>query len=192
MANPDFARGLQPWGPLLRARLYALVQSIATAMYHGDLVETVSGGIVSKFGNYTSIITEAEGAAFTLVGGVLALFDEDMDPVMYVAASETGDDVVAGYALVADHHEQEFVAQATGTAISIDNCGQTVQMTNVGGTTGTGLSLMEIDGTTGSGATATNALQLSNPVPDQDVTLTNCDWICKVNTHFTRTGITGV
>lgn len=192
MANPDFARGLQPWGPLLRARLYALVQAIGTAMYHQDLVETVSGGIVSKFGNYTSIISEEEGAAYTLVGSVLALFDENMDPVMYVAASEAGDGTVAGYALVADHHEQEFVAQATGTAISIDNCGQTAQMTNVGGTTGTGLSLMEINGTTGVGATATNAVQLLNPVPDQDVTLTNCDWICKINTHFTRTGVAGV
>jgi len=191
MANPDFARGLQPWGPLLRARLYAVVSEVAVAMYHGDMVETVSSGVVSKFGNYTLVVTEAEGANYTIVGGVLALFDEKMDPVPYIALSEVGDGAVAGYALVADHPEQEFVAQETTSVAGILDCGQNANMKNLGGNTATGLSTMEIDGSS-VGATSTYALQLLNPVPDQDVTLADCDWICKINTHFTRESIAGV
>jgi hypothetical protein len=194
MANPDFVRGLQPWGPLLRARIYSVVEAVAVGMYHGDMVETVHTGIASKYGNYTSVVSEETGALSTIVGAVLALFNENMDPVLYIATSEPGDGIVAGYALVADHPEQEFVVQEDGVGgvTGVANAGQNGDLINTSaGSTGTGLSGMELDSNTVN-TTSTLALQLLNPVPDQDDTLAHCDWIVRINAHFTGNNILGI
>lgn len=194
MANPDFIRGLQPWGPLLRARLYSVVTEVAVGMYHGDLVETVATAIASKFGNYTSVVTEETGATVSIVGGVLALFDETMNPIAYIASGRVGDETVAGYALVADHPEQEFVVQEDGVGgvCGIAAAGQNGDMVaTTTGDTSTGLSGMELDSNTVT-TTLTLALQLLNPVPDQDATLAHCDWIVRLNAHFTGNNITTV
>ena len=194
MANPDFVRGLQPWGPLLRARLYSLVTAIGAAMYHGDMVETSATAIASKFGNYTSIVTEATGDTSSIVGAVLGLFDETMNPVAYIENGRVGDETVAGYALVADHPEQEFVVQEDGVGgvCGLADAGQNGDLVaTTAGNTSTGLSGMELDSDTVT-TTLTLALQLLNPVPDQDATLEHCDWIVRLNSHFTGNNIDGV
>lgn len=194
MANPDFIRGLQPWGPLLRANLYCLVTSIGAATYHGDMMETSHACIASKFGNYTSVVAEATGAVSTIVGAAIGIFDENMDPVMYIANAATGDLTVAGYVLIADHPEQLFVCQEDGDGgvCGVADAGQNADLINTNaGVTGTGLSGMEIDSSTVT-TTSTLAIQLLNPVPDQDATLAHCDWICKINATFLGNNIAGV
>jgi len=194
MANLDRPMGLQVYGPLLRTGTYAIVTAPAVAVYHNAMVETVSTGIASKYGNWTSVIPENEGAAYTIVGSVVAIFNEKMDPVKYIAASAVGDSTVAGYVEVADHPEQLFVAQedsASSAVCGIADAGQNAEMAGTSGNTSTGISTAEIS-TASVSATATYALQLLYPHPDDDNTLVNCRWICKINTHYTRTGIAGV
>ena len=193
MANNDYPRGLVPYGEVLRANIYSLVTSVAAAVYHGDMMETTHASLVSKYGNYTVVEAEATGDDYTIVGGCLAIFDHNFDPVAYIAASETGDGVTAGYVLVADHPDQLYVANEDGDGgvCGIADAGQCADMVDGGGNTSTGRSVMEIDSSTVA-ATATLALQLMNPCFGEDPTAANCDWICKINAHFTRAGIAGV
>jgi hypothetical protein len=69
-----------------------------------------------------AVLSSTPGDEFLILGSVQALFDENMDPVQYIAAAETGDGTVAGYALVADHPEQQFMAvvNAALTATDLD------------------------------------------------------------------------
>lgn len=194
MANADSPTGLSIWGPLLRARMYGVETAPAMAIYHNQLVETESKAVAGKHGNWPVVLGEETGAALTIVGVTVAVFDDKMDPVKYLAASEAGDSTMAGYVLVADHPEQEFIAQedsASSAVCGLADAGQCADMVGTGGSTSTGLSSSEIDTSTVA-ATATLALQLLYPHPDDDNTLVNCRWICKINTGWTRTGVAGV
>ena len=194
MENTDFPRGLQVWGPLLRARIYGIETNPSVAIYHGHMVETEHKAVASKFGNYTVVLEEATGGLSTIVGAVIGLFDHNFDPVAYIGAAETGDDTMAGYALVADHPEQEFVVQEDGDAgvCGLADAGQNADMVATSaGSTATGLSGWEMDSSTVA-VTATLALQLLNPAPGNDATVVHCDWIVKINSHYTGNNIAGV
>lgn len=193
MANPDAPKGLQIWGPLLRERLYGVEATLAVALYHGHMVITESTAVASKFGNYTVVISRATGGLSEVVGAVTALFDYNMDPVLYLAAT-AGDSTMTGYAMVADHPEQEFVVQEDGDGgvCTIGDAGQNADMiATSAGNAGTGLSGWEMDSSTVA-TTSTRAIQLLNPVPDQDPSLIHCDWIVRINSHFTGNNIAGV
>ncbi|GAG70627.1 unnamed protein product, partial [marine sediment metagenome] len=136
-------------------------------------------------------LTDVDAWYMQLTGRGLIFFWRRMTRFAREREFQTGDDTVAGYALVADHPQQEFVVQATGTAVGIAANGLCGQLTSAGGNTGTGLSTMELNGDAIAN-TATYAVQLLHAVPGQDAALTNCDWIVKINAHFMNAGITGV
>jgi hypothetical protein len=193
MANPDAPKGLQIWGPLLRQRLYGVEATLAVALFHGHMVITESKAVNSKFGNYTAVISRVTGGTSEIVGAVTALFDYNMDPVLSLAAT-AGDGIMTGYAMVADHPQQEFVVQedGDGAVCGIADAGQNADMiATSAGNTGTGVSGWEMDSSSVA-VTATLALQLLNPVPDQDATVLHCDWIVRLNAHFTGNNIAGV
>ncbi len=118
--STDAAFGLVPYQNIIHTSLYSVVTSVATQMAVGDMVETVGTAIVTaKFGTLQAAITEETGASGTILGAVLCLFDENMFPVNRIAASEAGDSTVAGYALVADDPNQEYLIQEDGDTSSI-------------------------------------------------------------------------
>jgi hypothetical protein len=157
------------------------------------MVITESKAVNSKFGNYTAVISRVTGGTSEIVGAVTALFDYNMDPVLSLAAT-AGDGIMTGYAMVADHPQQEFVVQedGDGAVCGIADAGQNADMiATSAGNTGTGVSGWEMDSSSVA-VTATLALQLLNPVPDQDATVLHCDWIVRLNAHFTGNNIAGV
>lgn len=196
MSNVDRAFGFEVCGPLLRARLYAVQTAPVINVMHGDIVVSGAEVISTKFG-YKNIIADAAVPDDTadILGVVIAVMDENMDPVAYIAATETGDTTVAGYIMVADHPDQEFLVQEDGdtTPIAAANAGQNCDMqsaTICAGNTGTGLSGQELDSTTvGTGADV--QIKLIEPHPEDDVGSAYCRWKVQINEHHYGDTIAG-
>ena len=120
MAGTDAPFGFAPWGEVIHSSIYAVVTANAVAMAVGDLVEAVGAALTTaKFGTIQSCITEEAGAASTIIGAVLALFDHDGLPVNRIPVTTTGDSTVAGYALVADSPDQLYLVAEDGATSSI-------------------------------------------------------------------------
>lgn len=195
MASVDAPMGFQVYGECLRERLYAVATAPTIHVYHGDIVLHGGTAIATKFGTLPIIEDGAvpDGVADTqkILGAVTAVFDEHMDPVSYIAATEAGDSTVAGYVLVADHPDQLFIAQEDGVTNAIDlaEVGGNADIISVAlcaGNTTTGISTQEIDSDTAA-ATAALDVKLHFPHPDDTVANdTNCHarWIVSINTHF--------
>ena len=193
MANTDFAFGLAPWGKVLRTTMYCIPTAPAMAIYHQAMVEHTGTAIAAKYGNMVAVLPEETGAAQSILGSILAIFDENMDPVKYIAASSAGDGTVAGYVLVADDPQQLYVAQedSTGGSIALASAGLCVDMAGTAGSTSTGLSTAELDSSTAAG-TATLALKLIAPHPDDTAASANCRWIVSVNSGFYNLATAGI
>jgi hypothetical protein len=194
MANNDAPFGFAPWGQVLRARLYAVQTAPTIHVYHQDMVH---GGLTSLACTQghgemmiiedANIIPATPGDACMIIGSVLAIFDENMVPAKYIAAGEVGDSTVAGYVLVADHPDQQFVAQEDGdtAAIASADIGLNFDIYSPALSLGnpyTGVSLQEIDSNSHN-TTVTIALKLYNMAyPNQDaVGSAGCRWICQIN-----------
>jgi len=196
MANIDAPHGFRPWGPVLRARLYAVNTAPTINICVGDLVASGNTGLSCTGGNGTllmiedaNIIPTTPGDATPILGAVLACYDEHMFPCDnapsgYIAAGEVGDGTVAGYILVADHPDQQFEAQADGaiSAAKIDLNHEITSGTLSAPNSATGLSTQEI-ASAGSNVTATIPLRLyGQAYPELDsIDAAGCRWICGIN-----------
>ena len=119
--STDFAFGFIPFGPILRSRIYAVLTAPTINVCINDIV--MHGGIgTSTPKGYKNAIEDGavpDGSA-NLLGGVLAVFDENMYPLQYIAPARVGDGTIAGYVLIADHPQQLYLAQEDGTTNAID------------------------------------------------------------------------
>jgi len=95
MANADVDFGFVPWGPVLRARLYAVPTAPTINICLNDIVanDTVGGIATAKLGLVgtvydTAVLGDTPGDEFLLLGAVLACFDEKMDAIQYIPAGE--------------------------------------------------------------------------------------------------------
>ena len=195
MSSVDSPMGFQVFGPCLRQRLYAVQTAPTINVFHNDLVLHGGTAVATSYGTLPIIEDGAvpDGVADTqkILGVVTSIFDENMLPVNYIAATEAGDSTVAGYVMVADHPDQLFLAQEDGTTNAIDlvDIGQNadvVSATLCAGDTDTGISTQEIASDT-VGATAALDVKLHYPHPDDTVgddTNCHCRWVCSINTHF--------
>jgi len=183
--------GFQPYGPVLRADWYPVATAYGTAIFVGDWVEITNTGLVCKvFDGDTRLGVEidATGAAGDELGAVLGVLDSNGDPLLYLPASTTGDGVVAGYVLVADHPLQLYLAQEDGdtTPIAAASVGLNIAMisTHTGNTT-TGRSKQELDSNT-TNTTATLALRLVKSYKNDTVASAYCRWVVMANpnAHF--------
>ncbi len=200
-ATVDAPLGLQPWECTLRERPYAIVTSNAVAVSIGDMVEAVGEAVITPLhGNLMKVITEETGAAGSIVGAVTGLMDSDGFPVAYIAASTTGNGVIAGYAMVADHPDQTFVAQEDGdtSSLQVADIGYNIDMVSTQSATSANgyLGKMELDSDTVAN-TATLALKLWGVHPDDTISAAGaagnyCRFLVKINTHFYGDGIVGV
>jgi hypothetical protein len=191
MANVDSPFGFVPFGKLLSADWYPVATAYGTAIFVGDWVEVTNTGLACKvFGGDTRMGVEIDvtGAAGDELGAVLAVLDSNGDPLSYLPASTTGDGVVAGYVLVADHPMQEFLVQEDGdtTPIAAASVGLNVAMisTHTGNTTN-GRSRQEIDSNTVK-TTNTLALRILRSYKDDTVGSAYCRWVVmpNPNAHF--------
>lgn len=189
MATVDAAFGFLPWGDVLRARYYAVNTAPTIAFFHGDVVEH-GGAIVSTPHGYMADIVDAAAIAngdVNILGIILGIFDENMDPMLSMAALRAGNSTIAGYVLVADHPDQLFVGQEdSGTAaIDLADAGMNADINYTAGSTTTGRSKCEIDSASVN-TTSTLHLNLHYPHPD-DTPANNaywCRWIVSINTHY--------
>ena len=191
MANTDAPFGFKPYGDVLRANWYPIVTSNGTACFVGDLMGAVNTGLVCKvFDGDTrmSVISQYAGGAGDIMGVCLELMDSNGVPISYLPASTVGDGVVAGYALIADHPDQLFLAQEDGdtTPIAAASVGLNADAisTHTGNTT-TGLSKMEIDSDSVN-TTNTLALRIVQSYKGDTVGSAWCRWVVIVNpnAHF--------
>lgn len=191
-SSVDAAFGFQPYGNVLRANLYAVITAPTINIFHNDIVVHGGTGVQTPIG-YLSVIEDGsvpDGDA-QILGSVLEVFDEDMMPVSYIAATEAGNGTIAGYVLVADHPQQMFIAQEDGetNAIEVDEIGNNIDLisaTLCAGDTNSGIGTMELDSDT---ASNTEALQFRIIKPHEDDTPgddTNhyARWIVIANEHF--------
>ena len=195
MSSVDYPSGFSIWGECIRQSMYAVETEPVINVYHGDMV--IGGGAMlqTAHGAMTIIVDDAvpDGVAATeqVLGVVTAVFDKDMNPVKYIAATEAGDSTVAGYIMVADDPHQRYIIQEDGTTAAIDlaDAGMTVDVVSVAlcaGTAASGISTQEIASDTVDN-TAAHDLLLHFPHPDDTVANdTNCHarWIVSINTSF--------
>jgi len=202
MANhPDKPSGFSVWGKLLRARLYA-VQTLPTIhVYHCDAV--VHGGLVIATPHgFTNIIADGtvpDGDA-GLLGAVIAVMDHDMNPVSHILKLTVGEGGVAGYIMVADHPDQEFIAQedCVTAPIALAEGGMNADLiaaTICLGDSTTGLSTQEIESDSAA-TTSTLSLKLHYPHPEDTIPGTlntnHPRWIVTMNAHYYGDTMAGI
>jgi hypothetical protein len=127
MANADVDFGFIPWGPVLRARLYAVPTAPTINICLNDIVanDTVGGIVTNKLGLVgtvydAAVLGDTPGDEYMILGGVLACFDYKMDPIQYIPPATVGDGTVAGYVLVADHPAQQYMANVGAALTATD------------------------------------------------------------------------
>ena len=197
----DAAFGFAVWGNLLRARLYAVKTAPYVNIYHGDAAS--HGGIVQDtpygFLNIIFDDDEVDGDP-ALIGVIIAVMDEKMDPVPYIVKAEVGAGGEAGYVMVADHPDQEFLIQedcATTDAMDLVDAGQNCDIysqTYHAGTAATGISLMELDSSDVSAAVKQCKLHyphLEDTVPGTEGTW-HPRWVVTLNAHYYGDTIAGI
>jgi hypothetical protein len=204
--NYDTAKGFQPYEKLLGAHYYAILYSTVMNFFHGDIVGLSGNNLETKKmgwlpGLYTTGNIDGKS---NLVGSVLALHDYNFDPVKYIAATDAGNGVIAGYALVADDPNQMFVGLEDLSTAAIDTADGSANADIVSraisvGNTDTGLSHQMIQ----SSSIHTNVLDLklygAHPsdghlvgVDTASPVVPGCRWICKIAQHFYwATAVTG-
>lgn len=195
----DAAFGLAIWGQMLRANLYCVLTDPTIAFFHGDPVQ--HGGTVqtTQFG-YIPIVEDGGVVADTdlILGAVVGVFSEKMDPLNYMAIGRTGDDTIAGFVMIADHPDQEFLIQedAAGTPIPAASSEMNVCLepaTTNNGDTGTGISKCELDSSTAA-TTVTHSCKLRRPHLEDTVPATatyHTRWIVTINAHALADNIIG-
>ena len=183
MANTDYPRGLQPFGPVLRATEYKLAAAYAQDLFIGDPVVAIATG--------RDIELASVGSTNAIVGAILGIYDENKVPLNYWDTGHSGE----GYVMVADHPDQLFVAQGDGASsyLGEDDCNGNIPMTSGPGSTVNYRSTWELDDSATAGAEPKEQIRLVRPVdrPDNTVGSANCDWICFINNHQRLQGIVG-
>lgn len=199
MANNDAPHGFKPYEELLHAGLYCVATAPTINIMVGDMVGFSNTSIACTKGRGQmasvedgQVISTTPGAAYAIMGAVLACFDENMFPVNYIAAAEAGDGTVAGYVLIADHPYQLFEAQEDGetAAIAAADVGLNFEIASPAlsaGNTTTGISKQEIDSDSHS-TTATMALRvIKMAYPEEDtIGSAGCRWVVQISplAHF--------
>jgi len=200
LANTDWAFGFMPYEKLLRANYYAIHTAPTIGFYHGDIVGVMGVNVTTPHMGYLPelLYDAVPDSLDNLVGAVLALFDENMLPVKYIAATEVGNGTIAGYALVADHPDQLFVAREDfdGNAITTTEGSLNADIVSVAlcaGNNATGRSRQMIDSDSAAATAALN-LKLYGPHPDDghlvaddtpgDSLDEGCRYICQITMHY--------
>ncbi len=189
MANPNVNFGFQVWDRVLRARLYAINTAPAINICLNDLVAGDTTSIVSpRLGAGitvydAAVLSDTPGDEFLILGSVLAVFDHKMNPIQYMPAGTPGDGTAAGYALVADHPDQQFVANVEAALVPADidlNYPMHGNALYAPASVSTGISAQRI-GVTGAAVTKTIPIRLfQQAYPTDTYSAPGCRMICGI------------
>ena len=201
MASTDAAFGFEPYQNILHTSLYAVVTAVGTQICIGDPVGNVGLGIDTvERGAIPAVQVDVDGAAGAIVGVVLACFDENMFPIARILASEAGDDTVAGYVLVADDPQQQYICQEDGATSSmvVDDIGFNVDAVSTGTPVAANSyhSMVEL-ASNGAATTATLAWHVLACHPNDTISSDNsagnhARFIVKLNTAYMGTELTRI
>lgn len=142
MANTDAPRGFWPirhlTGGVIRAREYLIASAYAANIFSGDLVKLVAGGGIEVAAAGARVVGVFEGVSYTNAAG----------EVVYSRYWPTGTVATNIKAYVFDDPFIVFGVQSAGSTVAADvgNLGDHVAGT---GSTTTGQSAFELNGTTG-------------------------------------------
>ena len=194
----DNAFGFAVWDELIRANLYAVVTAPTIGIYHNDVVVHGGAHIITKAGGPLAIIEDGavpDGNP-AILGAVLSVFDENMDPIKNIIPARVGDGTVAGFVLVADSPDQLFVAQEDSAvnAITLAEGGQNANIISAAlcaGNTVTGISTQEIDSDS-AGTAAALQVKLVRPHPKDTPAADYCRYIVQLNEHYYGDTIAGL
>jgi len=193
MANVDRPNGFRPVGHMSgggytgRVRKY---YSVNEALFLGDIVEVEGTGTASGSGGYPAV-DRADNTTAQIAAGVVVGWEIDPDNLARVhhAASAT----LAVY--INDDPMTIYEAQADDASLAVTGIGENVDVVLGAGSTTTGASGMEIDGSSGVTTIAT-PLKLMGLVEreDNDVSSANARWLVMINMHAYKNegGTTGV
>jgi hypothetical protein len=196
----DAPRGFTPWEAVRHTSYYAVQTTPTTDIFIGDLVESAGNTLLTpKMGNLIEAVVEETGAAGSLLGVVVGIFDEDFFPINNMDTADAGNGTIAGYLAVADDPMQEYVAQEDGVVSSLVAADMGLNVNAISthaGSTSTGISGMEIDSSS-KATTATLAMQLLRPHPDDSLSAAgaagnHCRFIVKLNSAFMGSNVVGV
>jgi hypothetical protein len=119
-----------------------------------------------------------------MLGSVLECFDYNLNPIQYIPATTVGDGTCAGYVLVADHPDQQYMANvdAALTAADFDLNYNVASASLSAPNTTTGISTQRIT-VSGAAVTQTLPIRLVNQAyPGVDVyTAAGCRLVCQIN-----------
>ena len=199
MANTDFAFGFLPYGPVLRQQMYVIHTAPSIGFYHGDAVGVYEENIVSAFGHFPALLYDSViDGLDNIVGAITAIFDHNMCPVKCIPVNTVGDGSIAGFAMVADDPNQQFIVREDFDSNAIDTTeGSTnadVQsVTNNLGNNLTGKSTQMIDSTTAATTAALNCKIYGPHMLDADLVaddtpgstgVEGCRYIVQFTEHY--------
>jgi len=165
---------------------YRISANNTTAIFQGDLVIPTTSGTITRYvaGTTTAVVGVFNGCFYT-------------DPTTqkptwknYYPASTNASDITA---FVIDGPDTVFEINASGV-IAITGLFSNYDVVNTTGSTQTGISLVQLDGST---ANTTNtlplmAIDISQDPSNSDVAATNADIVVRINNHFYKQNQTGL
>ena len=165
---------------------YRISANNTTAIFQGDLVIPTTSGTITRYvaGTSTAVVGVFNGCFYT-------------DPTTqkptwknYYPASTNASDITA---FVIDGPDTVFEINASGV-IAITGLFSNYDVVNTTGSTQTGISLVQLDGST---ANTTNtlplmAIDISQDPSNSDVAATNADIVVRINNHFYKQNQTGL
>ena len=165
---------------------YRISANNTTAIFQGDLVIPTTSGTITRYvaGTSTAVVGVFNGCFYT-------------DPTTqkptwknYYPASTNASDITA---FVIDGPDTVFEINASGV-IAITGLFSNYDVVNTTGSTQTGISLVQLDGST---ANTTNtlplmAIDISQDPSNSDVAASNADIVVRINNHFYKQNQTGL
>ena len=192
MANVLEKFGLRPsrqlnGSPFINAQnRYRISANNTTAIFQGDLVIPTTSGTITRY------VAGTSNAVVGVFNGCFYTDPTTQKPTWknYYPASTNASDITA---FVIDGPDTVFEINASGV-IAITGLFSNYDVVNVTGSTQTGISLVQLDGST---ANTTNtlplmAIDISQDPSNSDIAATNADIVVRINNHFYKQNQTGL
>ncbi len=192
MANVQSPRGLRVAGPLLGCHWYEVSSAATVPLFIGDPVVLT--------GTSNLVTTATAGSTNILLGAIIGIYDTNKVPGIQASTGERLNykpTATSCYVVVADHPQQVFIAQGSGTGGSYldkNDCGGNISLTgSSAGSTISGQSAWTLTDSDTGGTGTTEQIRLIRPVdrPDNTVGIAYCDWYCMINYHQRNAGAVG-
>ena len=192
MANVIEKYGLKPvrqlnGSPFINAQnRYRIAANYGTAIYQGDLVIPVTGGNIERAsaGTSNAVVGVFNGCFYTDPTTQKPTFSN------FYPGTVNASDIIA---MVVDGPDTVYEIKSNAS-FAVADLFQNYSITNVTGSTKTGISFAQLDVAT-SGTTGTFAVQSIDITQDpfnSDLTVSNVGVLVRINNHFYRQGGTGL